>query len=316
MKHAFKVTLLLIAMFLVTQLIGIFVVGQYAPQILDITNPDGTIEQVTTYNLPYGMDPPQEVEQRSVGSIASSFIIIFAVAVGLMLLLMKFNANLLIKVWFFVVVLLAVGISLNSFLFNVPSASIIALVVALPLAYFKVFRRNLVVHNLTELIIYPGIAAIFVALLLSWTSSPILAVSIILILISLYDMYAVWHSGFMQRMAQYQITKLKLFTGFFIPYMDEKQRKILQKAKKDKKLKQKKVKVSVAILGGGDVVFPIILAGVVLAMKGLIPALIIAAGATLALAGLFWLSEKGKFYPAMPFISAGCFIALGIIYLL
>jgi len=76
------------------------------------------------------------------------------------------------------------------------------------------------------------------------------------------------------------------------------------------------MKVNIALLGGGDVVFPIILAGVVLHTWGLIPALIISIGATIALGLLFYYSEKGKFYPAMPFISAGCFIALGIAYLI
>ena len=81
-------------------------------------------------------------------------------------------------------------------------------------------------------------------------------------------------------------------------------------------MKNKKIKVSVAILGGGDVVFPIILAGVVLRTLGFIPALIISIGATAALATLFYYSEKGKFYPAMPFISAGCFVGLAIAYLI
>jgi len=38
--------------------------------------------------------------------------------------------------------------------------------------------------------------------------------------------------------------------------------------------------------------------------------LIISVGATIALSLLFYFSEKGKFYPAMPFISMGCFAAL------
>jgi len=131
-------------------------------------------------------------------------------------------------------------------------------------------------------------------------------------------MYAVWHAGFMQKMAKYQIQKLKVFSGFFIPYMGKKQRQIIAKAAKSKSKKEKdrKVKVSVAILGGGDVVFPIILAGVVLMHLGLIQALLISVGATVALAGLFYLSKKGKFYPAMPFISAGCFVGLGLAYLI
>jgi len=89
--------------------------------------------------------------------------------------------------------------------------------------------------------------------------------------------------------------------------------KISSVKNKSKSVKTKTVKVNVAILGGGDVVFPIIVAGVVLRQFSLIPALIVAVCATLALAGLFYISEKGKFYPAMPFISMGCFIALGII---
>ena len=62
--------------------------------------------------------------------------------------------------------------------------------------------------------------------------------------------------------------------------------------------------------------FPIILAGVVLNTLGFMQALIVAIGATLSLAYLFYISKKGKFYPAMPFISVGCLIALGVAYLL
>ena len=35
----------------------------------------------------------------------------------------------------------------------------------------------------------------------------------------------------------------------------------------------------------------------------------------LALMGLLFFSKKGRFYPAMPFISAGCFAGFGIILL-
>jgi hypothetical protein len=118
----------------------------------------------------------------------------------------------------------------------------------------------------------------------------------------------------MQKMAKYQIKQLRIFTGFFIPYLSSGQK--LKLKDKAAKAKEKKIKVSVAILGGGDIVFPIILAGVILAQFGLAAAIIISLGATLALAALFYYSQKGKFYPAMPFISAGCFVALGIVYLL
>jgi hypothetical protein len=125
-------------------------------------------------------------------------------------------------------------------------------------------------------------------------------------------MYAVWHTGFMQRMAHYQIKTLRIFSGFFIPYVNPRHKSNFAKATK----KGKSVKVSVAILGGGDVVFPIIPAGVVMQQLSFWHGFIVSIGATIALATLLYLSEKGKFYPAMPFISIGCFIALGIAYLL
>lgn len=310
MKHSPKIVALLLLMFLVTQIIGLVVVNAYA------ANND---------NIPYGMSPPQDINPT--GSLIS-IIVAIIIAVTLMLILMHFKTELFLRIWFLFVIIIAIGISVNALflkttlvstilnlgIFSMSASSFIALLVAVPLAVLKVFRRNIFVHNLTELLIYPGIAVIFVPLLSLWT------VILLLILISIYDMYAVWHAGFMQKMAKYQIQNLKVFSGFFIPYVGKKEREMIKGMKnmseKQFRAKAKKIKVNVAILGGGDVVFPIILAGVVLRSLGLISALIVAAGATAALAFLFWMSKKGKFYPAMPFISSGCFLALGLIYIL
>jgi len=76
------------------------------------------------------------------------------------------------------------------------------------------------------------------------------------------------------------------------------------------------MKINLAILGGGDVVFPIITAGIVLRTMGLLPALFIIAGATIALYLLFAYSKKGKFYPAMPFITAGLLAGIAAAYLI
>jgi presenilin-like A22 family membrane protease len=118
----------------------------------------------------------------------------------------------------------------------------------------------------------------------------------------------------MQKMAKYQINQLKIFSGFFVPYMSNKVKMQFQKIK-NKKLKGKKVRVNVAILGGGDVVFPIITSGVMLKTLGLIPALCVVAGATVGLGLLFFFAEKKKFYPAMPFITAGIFVGMAVGYL-
>jgi len=48
---------------------------------------------------------------------------------------------------------------------------------------------------------------------------------------------------------------------------------------------------------------------------GLVPAFFVIAGATLGLAYLFVAAEKRKFYPAMPFITAGIFAGILASYL-
>ena len=311
MKHTVKITIILISLFFFAQLIGIYVANQYLPEIKQVVTETGEIKNETIYNLPYGLDPPTNIKpQESIISIVIALII----AVSLMLLLMKLKAETFLRGWFTIVVILGLSIAINAFLMTIPRAALISVILAIPLGILKIFHRNMFVHNATELLIYPGIATVFIPIL------NVFSVSVLLVVISLYDMYAVWHSGFMQKMAKFQIQKLKLFSGFFVPYMGKEDRLMMNKVKSmkesEKNKKLKKVKVNLAILGGGDVVFPIILAGVVLRTLGLWQAVTISLGATLALAFLFYKSEKGKFYPAMPFISIGCFIALAIAYLL
>ena len=49
-----------------------------------------------------------------------------------------------------------------------------------------------------------------------------------------------------------------------------------------------------------------------MAQQGMAQALLIPLSAAIGLAALFAISKKGKFYPAMPFVSAGCFVGYGI----
>lgn len=307
MKHTWKITAILIGMFLLAQIIGLYVASVYAPETQQVLNTStGEFENKTLYHIPYGMGPPEDVEPAS--SVAS-ILIALAFAVVLILLLMRLKAEVFLRGWFFLVVVIGIALAVNAFLYGIPYASIISLIIAAPLAYLKIFKRNMYAHNGTELLIYPGIASVFIPLL----SIP--AAIVLLILISAYDIYAVWHAGFMQKMAKYQIEKLRLFSGFFIPYLGRKERAALAKAKASG-TKGKKVPVHIAILGGGDIVFPIITAGLVLQAWGLIPALCVTLGATLALTYLFYISEKGKFYPAMPFITGGIFVGLALAYII
>jgi len=137
-------------------------------------------------------------------------------------------------------------------------------------------------------------------------------------------MWAVWHSGIMQKMAKYQIDKLNVFSGFFVPYADKKTRqkiKLLKGKLKDKKIskknaKMKKFKINVAILGGGDIIFPIIAAGVMLKTLGFMSSIFVIIGATLGVGYLFFFADKKKFYPAMPYITSGIFLGMALSWLI
>jgi len=287
MKHKLAIILVILGMFLVTQFIGLYVVNHYSQN-----------------TLPYGMEPPKDIDPVS---FFPSIIISFIIAIALFFLLTKFKIEFILKLWFFIVIVIALGLSINSFLPKTQYLPLISLIIALPFAFIKIFNRNILVHNATELLIYPGIAAIFVPLLNIWT------MIILLILISIYDAWAVWHSGIMQKMAKYQINTLKIFSGFFIPYLSKKDRnkiKMLKQKYKKSELKKKKIKMNIAILGGGDVVFPIISAGVMLKTLGIWPAIFVIIGAALGLSYLLFFSKKKKFYPAMPFITAGIFLGM------
>lgn len=316
MKHTVKITSILLLMFLFSQLIGLAVVNKYinageskpSGEITAETASISTKENVTWNALPFSFERPQIQE-------GTSFIYL-AIAIGigtlLALLLIKFRSIMLWKVWFFLSVWLTMGIAFAAFIPQIYAAAL-----ALVLAILKVFRSSFFFHNFTELFVYAGIAAIIVPI------ANLFSAFMLLIAISIYDIYAVWKSKHMVKMAKFQ-TGAGLFAGFSIPYRMVKgktelikQRIVSRKVSKSEKLntKAKKTakgakseKAKTAILGGGDIAFPMIFAGVVMKSVGLMWAALIPIFVTAALAFLFWKAEKNRFYPAMPFLSAGCII--------
>src|SRR3989344_8910418 len=187
MKHNIKITAIILAMFLVTQFIGLYVVNFYSP--IKIIN--GGLVEKTSVDLPYGMQPPEVKEDKEYAQVFMSIIFAFVIAIVLVFLLTKFNVDFVIRLWFFVVVSIALGIAFNSIVPSIPFQIIIITLIAGIFSFFKIYMKNLYIHNLTELLIYPGIAAVFVPLLTLWS------MILLLIVISIYDMWAVWHSGFM-----------------------------------------------------------------------------------------------------------------------
>ena len=300
MKHTLKITIILVLVFLAAQLMGLSILDSYIDhEALAETG------NLTYSNLPIGIERPEVSE-------GSSFIyILLAILIGtaLLLLLIKFKKMNLWKIWFLLAVIVCLTIAFSAFI-----GQVAALVLAIILAVSKIYKPNVFIHNITEIFIYGGLAEIFVPIM------NLFAAIMLLILISLYDMYAVWKSKHMVKLANFQ-TSSKVFAGLAIPYkLPKKEEKIILK-KEDKKIAKKGIKT--AILGGGDIGFPLMFAGVV--MKGLLIAnvalpflkiMIIPLITSIALLILLIKSEKDKFYPAMPFLTAGCLAGYGILLLI
>ncbi|RMF06880.1 hypothetical protein D6764_01185 [Candidatus Woesearchaeota archaeon] len=311
MKHEPSILAVLIGIFFVSQIVGLAIVDSYLDYETSISSGNETFR-----TLPFDTPRP-DVEQNT------SFIwIMFAVIIGtlLVLALIRMRKMRLWRFWFFMSVSLTLTVAFAAFL---PQS--VALAVALAAAFMKIYRPNFWIHNISEVFMYGGIAAIFVPLI------NIFSALMLLVLISLYDMYAVWKSKHMITMAQSQ-TKEQMFAGILIPYFKGRPqkgrkassgRKVVIKPTVEKKTGSGTVKT--AILGGGDVGFPLIFAGVVMKtlLLGGIPVwisrletLIIVLASTLALFLLMRFGQKGKFYPAMPFLSAGCFLGYVIVFVL
>jgi len=298
MKHGVKITIILLAIFLLAQFIGIAALHQSIDTEKTLETGKTTFEE-----LPFGERPPIE-EDTSYLPIVLAILI----GTGLLFLIIKFNAIWLWKGWFLIAVLISLFVAFGAFI-----RMEIALLLALILAIWKVFKPNVWVQNFTELFIYGGLAIIFVPIF------NLLSVSILLVIISAYDAYAVWKSKHMIKLAKSQ-AKANMFAGLLIPYKlgKAKKSKIKKATNKKIKAKVKKIpqKVRTALLGGGDIGFPLIFAGVILKEIGLWQALLIPFFALLGLGLLMFIGKEKRFYPAMPFISAGCFLGLLVVWLI
>ena len=276
MKHTRNVTVLLLGLFFLAQLVGLAIVNNYVTYETVVKDGETVVEQ-NWEALPYAIERPEFEQDTSY--LPLILIILFASVI--VLIIAKLKAVMFWKAWFFLSILFCLVIAFGAFVGEVP-----ALVLGTLFALLKVSRKSVVGHNFTELFIYGGLAAIFVPVFNVWS------ISVLLILISIYDFIAVHKTKHMITLAEFQ-SKAKLFAGLLIPYGKKK----------------------TAVLGGGDIAFPLMFTAVLYGLYG-VNALLVTVTTTLSLGYLLWISEKNKFYPAMPFVTVGCFVGYVILLLL
>lgn len=310
MKHNFNITLMLIALFFVAQVFGVYTFYHEIPVVVDQETQEVTVGAIETT---FGETTQLEKEEKGVDE-AVAIIVGVLIATLLIFILIRFRLGFIFKYWFLFVVTWALIVAMGFYL-----PSWLAVAVGIILALWRVFKPNMIIHNITEVMIYTSIAIVLVGFL------NIYAAFALLLAISVYDMIAVWKSKHMVKLAQFQ-TESKLFAGLSIPYSKGKVHVSFPKDTKLIKKKNKKITGATAVLGGGDIAFPLLFTIVTMQhlienfgitkLSAMLHVFVITFFVTLSLGILFFKAEKGKFYPAMPFLSAGCFLGYGVMMLL
>ena len=255
-------------MFVVAQIFGLIVFSQYMN--------DDT-------KMPAKDTPIGQIKSSDMKETNWSFIIIICCAVligtGICLYLIRSSKFNLLKTWIGIALFVNLIVAMGAFMSIGLALLVAGVLTSLRLLSVK-WKHYQYLHNATEMMLYGGFATLFAFVLNVW------AVVILLVVVSIYDMIAVWKSKHMIVMAK-GLMKGNIFSGLLINYRGKK-----------------------AILGGGDIAFPLLASVVMLRNFNWIGALCVVAGSTVALIVLFSISKKGKFYPAMPYISTGVFIGM------
>lgn len=308
MKHTLKITIILIALFLAAQLFGLATISNNLE--VKKTAVGGVVTTTIEHkDTVVGKPPKSDSGAQSVIILAAAIL----VGTAILLLLMRLKFGLLFRYWYAVAVIIAMAVTFGVYIsfFSKAVNYLIAFFLAVFLAYFKIKKRNMYVHNITELFVYSGISVLLVSLFDGW----LLAAFALLIVISIYDMFAVWKSKHMVKIAKFQ-AESRAFAGLSIPYAENKIEANYEISKTFSGKAKKGVRA--AILGGGDIVFPLIFSGSVMLnliqeqgfskLLALGITSIISLTATFALSFLLFRGKQDKFYPAMPYLAAGCII--------
>ncbi len=170
-------------------------------------------------------------------------------------------------------------------------------------AGFWLFRPRIWLHNALMMLSLVSAAVVFGALIAPWT------VLLLLLVISIYDILAV-RFGYMLWMAN-KLFESDTLPAFVLPRAMAGWSAALQRADLRRLAEQRTAEREYAILGGGDIGFPLLLVVSVFFNYGASGAVVTAATSLGGLIFAFWIQQvviKGKPLPALAPISFGGFI--------
>jgi len=227
------------------------------------------------------------------------------IATGIMLLLYKLKANFLIKVWFFIALFSTQFIFFSAF-FNL----IFAIAISVVLSVIRIFSKNLALRNLIYIFSFSGAGAFFGALM------GLIPSLILIIFLSIYDIVAVNFTKHMISLAKAGYNTDTLM-GFVYPKKSFKEK---SKNKKAEKKEKGKIGEDMGLIGGGDIIVPMIFSIALLKVFGLFASISSIIFSALFLSILMIKMREGKVYPAIPAVCSGALVGflvwLGISVLL
>ena len=264
-----KQILMIMALFLVTQVLGLYVGTQY-------------IGEISSGAIPPVFENPQSVE-------TSLYLFGYIIATtAVMLVLIRFRRN-------FIRILEAFVIFTTSWVtlgFLLPVDAYLVLALAIALTAWKAFRPSILNQDIAAVLSGAGVGALLGA------SLGVVPALVFMLILSAYDFVSVFITKHMVYMAKALIERPTAFTIAAPPNL----KTLTNSGKVSKGTK----KFHVFQLGVGDMVMPLMFSVSVLGTFGLASSIASVAGATVALFSLiYFMSGKPRPLPALPFITFG-----------
>jgi presenilin-like A22 family membrane protease len=185
---------------------------------------------------------------------------------------------------------------------------IIAVAVALSVGLFWLFLPRVWLHNAVMIVSMVALGVVFGRLISPWTAM------LLLIVIAIYDFFAV-RFGYMVWMAG-KLSESNTLPAFFIPQLMSEWKASLKPGSVNQIINEPPADRRLAILGGGDIAFPLLLVASAYFAYGLPKSILLAGFSLLGLIAAYWIQAvflKGKAMPALPPIAVLAFIGILVI---
>ena len=270
-----KTVFVLIAFFLITQLLGLYVGNQY-------------LQAIKVGEAPPALENPESIENSF---YLFGYIILSTMGI---LVLIKIRKS-MIRVLEAFVIFMASWFTFDFLIpFDIWYLSL-GFFLALILTAWKMLRPSILNQDIAAIISGAGVGALLGA------SLGILPSIVFILILSCYDFVSVFITKHMVRMAKALTERPTAFTVAAPPELKDFKLKYTG-AKKAKK------KFHIFQLGVGDMVIPLMFAVSVLSKFSLINAIASVIGSIIALLSLiYFMSKKPQPMPALPFITFGTF---------